>query len=204
MTSMASAGVPLADVSLDDKYALEQGRVFLTGIQALVRLPMLQRQRDQAAGLNTGGYISGYRGSPLGGLDQQLWHAKPFIETNHIRFEPGVNEDLALRVYTSRLLGRDPLLVMHGGGNTSVKTSMADLLGEHVQVLCWFYSERTGQALPEALLLSAQEVRAQGRVLLIHRSLQVSYSVSAGGVDCLKTFLEECFGKFVEFFCGES
>ncbi len=82
-------------VSLDDKYALESGRVFLTGIQALVRLPLMQRQRDVAAGLNTGCYISGYRGSPLGALDQQLWQAKPFIEKNHIRFEPGVNEDLA-------------------------------------------------------------------------------------------------------------
>lgn len=82
-------------VSLDDKYALESGRVFLTGIQALVRLPLMQRQRDAAAGLNTGCYISGYRGSPLGALDQQLWQAKPFIEKNHIKFEPGVNEDLA-------------------------------------------------------------------------------------------------------------
>ena len=85
----------LPAVSLDDKYALESGRVFLTGIQALVRLPIMQRQRDVAAGLNTGGYISGYRGSPLGALDQQLWQARPFIEKNHIRFEPGVNEDLA-------------------------------------------------------------------------------------------------------------
>ena len=85
----------LPAISLDDKYALDTGRVFLTGMQALVRLPIMQRQRDVAAGLNTGGYISGYRGSPLGGLDQQLWQAKPFIENNHIRFEPGVNEDLA-------------------------------------------------------------------------------------------------------------
>ena len=82
-------------VSLDDKYALETGRVFLTGIQALVRLPMMQRQRDAAAGLNTAAFISGYRGSPLGGLDLQLWRAKRFLETNHIRFEPGINEDLA-------------------------------------------------------------------------------------------------------------
>ncbi|MEX2617930.1 MAG: indolepyruvate ferredoxin oxidoreductase family protein [Alphaproteobacteria bacterium] len=82
-------------VSLDDKYALETGRVFLTGVQALVRLPLMQRQRDDAAGLKTGGYITGYRGSPLGALDQQLWQARPFIEKNHIRFEPGVNEDLA-------------------------------------------------------------------------------------------------------------
>jgi indolepyruvate ferredoxin oxidoreductase len=85
----------LAAVSLDDKYALERGRIFLTGIQALVRLPMVQRQRDVAAGLNTACFISGYRGSPLGGFDQQLWAANPFLARNHIHFQPGVNEDLA-------------------------------------------------------------------------------------------------------------
>jgi len=82
-------------VTLDDKYVLESGRVYLTGTQALVRLPMMQRQRDQAAGLNTAGYISGYRGSPLGGFDQALWQAKRFIKKSHIEFQPGVNEDLA-------------------------------------------------------------------------------------------------------------
>src|SRR4029079_2124474 len=85
----------LARVSLDDKYTLNAGRVFLTGTQALVRLPMLQRERDLAAGLNTAGYISGYRGSPLGGLDQTLWRAKQHLATHHIKFQPGVNEDLA-------------------------------------------------------------------------------------------------------------
>ena len=85
----------LADVSLDDKYTLDRGRVFLTGTQALVRLPMMQRQRDAAAGLNTGCFISGYRGSPLGGVDQQIWRARRFFENNHIHFQPGVNEDLA-------------------------------------------------------------------------------------------------------------
>ncbi len=87
--------MPIAAVTLDDKYALERGRVFLTGTQALVRLPMMQRQRDLAAGLNTAGYISGYRGSPLGGLDQALWQGKKFVEKNHIQFDPGTNEDLA-------------------------------------------------------------------------------------------------------------
>jgi indolepyruvate ferredoxin oxidoreductase len=82
-------------VTLDDKYVLESGRVYLTGTQALVRLPMMQRQRDVAAGLNTGGYISGYRGSPLGGFDQALWQAKRFIKKNHIEFQPALNEDLA-------------------------------------------------------------------------------------------------------------
>ena len=80
---------------MEDKYTLESGRVFLTGTQALVRLPMMQRQRDEAAGLKTGCFISGYRGSPLGGLDQQLWAARRFLERNHIHFQPGVNEDLA-------------------------------------------------------------------------------------------------------------
>jgi indolepyruvate ferredoxin oxidoreductase len=85
----------LAAVSLDDKYTLERGRIYLSGIQALVRLPMMQRQRDRAAGLDTAGFISGYRGSPLGGLDQNLWHAERFLAQHHIRFQPGINEDLA-------------------------------------------------------------------------------------------------------------
>ncbi|MBI1777438.1 MAG: indolepyruvate ferredoxin oxidoreductase family protein [Proteobacteria bacterium] len=85
----------LAAVSLDDKYTIESGRIYLTGVQALVRLPILQRQLDAAAGLKTGCFISGYRGSPLGGFDQQLWKAKRFLEANNIRFTPGVNEDMA-------------------------------------------------------------------------------------------------------------
>jgi indolepyruvate ferredoxin oxidoreductase len=85
----------LANVSLDDKYTLERGRVYLTGTQALIRLPMLQRERDLAAGLNTACYISGYRGSPLGGYDQSLYRAKAHLEKHHIKFQPGVNEDLA-------------------------------------------------------------------------------------------------------------
>ncbi|MEH6526585.1 MAG: indolepyruvate ferredoxin oxidoreductase family protein [Sneathiella sp.] len=83
------------NVSLDDKYELETGQVFITGTQALVRIPIMQRQRDAAAGLKTGGFISGYRGSPLGLYDQSLWKAKPFLKNNDIHFQPGVNEDLA-------------------------------------------------------------------------------------------------------------
>ena len=99
----------LATVTLDDKYALEQGRVYLTGTQALVRLPMMQRQRDVAAGLNTGCFISGYRGSPLGGLDLNLWNARRFLEKHHIRFEPGVNEELgATAVWGSQQVGMFP------------------------------------------------------------------------------------------------
>jgi len=85
----------LTSVSLDDKYTATSGAIFLSGIQALVRLPMMQRLRDQAAGLNTAGFISGYRGSPLGGLDENLWKAKQHLEQHHVQFVPGVNEDLA-------------------------------------------------------------------------------------------------------------
>ena len=85
----------LESVTLDDKYTLDRGRAFMSGVQALVRLPMLQRARDLAAGLNTAGFISGYRGSPLGGYDQALWAAKKHLAANHVVFQPGVNEELA-------------------------------------------------------------------------------------------------------------
>ncbi|MCE9640571.1 MAG: indolepyruvate ferredoxin oxidoreductase family protein [Betaproteobacteria bacterium] len=85
----------LANISLDDKYRLEHGRVFLTGMQALARLPMLQHAIDRAAGLHTAGYISGYRGSPLGGLDTALHGAGAFLKQHDITFQPGVNEDIA-------------------------------------------------------------------------------------------------------------
>ena len=84
----------LEKVSLDDKYALPTGRAFMSGVQALVRLPMLQRTRDAMAGLNTAGFISGYRGSPLGGYDQALWQAKKHLQAQHVVFQPGVNEEL--------------------------------------------------------------------------------------------------------------
>ncbi|SBP86890.1 indolepyruvate ferredoxin oxidoreductase family protein [Thiomonas delicata] len=85
----------LETVSLDDKYTLETGRAFMSGIHALVRLPMLQRQRDALAGLNTAGFVSGYRGSPLGGYDQALWKAKKQLAANNVVFQAGVNEELA-------------------------------------------------------------------------------------------------------------
>jgi indolepyruvate ferredoxin oxidoreductase len=85
----------LSSVTLEDKYTLEKGRVYISGTQALVRLPMLQKARDLKAGLNTAGFISGYRGSPLGALDQSLWKAKKHLQANDIVFQPGVNEDLA-------------------------------------------------------------------------------------------------------------
>ena len=85
----------LRTVSMDDKYALDATRAYMTGIEALVRLPMLQHQRDLDQGLNTAGFISGYRGSPLGGLDQAMWKAQSFLDRHKIHFQPGVNEDLA-------------------------------------------------------------------------------------------------------------
>lgn len=91
--------MPLSDnalkISLEDKYMLDSSRAYMTGIEALVRLPMLQHQRDLERGLNTAGFISGYRGSPLGNVDQAMWSAKKYLEKHHIQFVPGVNEDLA-------------------------------------------------------------------------------------------------------------
>ena len=99
----------LETASLDDKYRLESGRAFMSGVQALVRLPMLQRQRDLAAGLNTGGFISGYRGSPLGGYDQALMAAKKHLAEQHIVFQPGVNEELgATAVWGTQMLDLYP------------------------------------------------------------------------------------------------
>jgi indolepyruvate ferredoxin oxidoreductase len=85
----------LETVTLDDKYALDQGRAFMSGVQALVKLPMLQRQRDALVGKNTAGFISGYRGSPLGGYDQALQKAAAYLKAQNIVFQPGVNEELA-------------------------------------------------------------------------------------------------------------
>ena len=85
----------LRQVSLDDKYDLTKQQVFVTGYQALIRLCLMQKERDRLAGLNTAGYISGYRGSPLGGLDQQFMRARKFLAPNDIVFHPGLNEDLA-------------------------------------------------------------------------------------------------------------
>ncbi|ARP99891.1 indolepyruvate ferredoxin oxidoreductase family protein [Pseudorhodoplanes sinuspersici] len=85
----------LRQVSLDDKYDLTKKQIFVTGYQALVRLCLMQKERDRRAGLNTAGYITGYRGSPLGGLDQQFMRARKFLQPNDIVFHPGLNEDLA-------------------------------------------------------------------------------------------------------------
>ncbi|WP_426340916.1 indolepyruvate ferredoxin oxidoreductase family protein [Pseudoduganella sp. S-14] len=86
---------PAHDITLDDKWTLERGRAFMTGTQALIRLPMLQRERDLKAGLNTAGYITGYRGSPVTSVDQTAMKAKKHLDAHHVKFHPGMNEDLA-------------------------------------------------------------------------------------------------------------
>ncbi len=85
----------LHDVALNDKYDLSKNRIFVSGAQAVVRMLLMQRERDRLAGLNTAGFVSGYRGSPLGGLDQQLWKAKVQLAQSHVVFQPGLNEELA-------------------------------------------------------------------------------------------------------------
>ncbi len=84
----------LREITLEDKYFIEEGQIYLTGLQALTRLPLMQRKRDLANGIETAGFISGYRGSPLGGFDQTLWKAQKYLDENQITFVPGINEDL--------------------------------------------------------------------------------------------------------------
>ncbi|HEX5312186.1 indolepyruvate ferredoxin oxidoreductase family protein [Aquabacterium sp.] len=99
----------LETLSLDDKYTLERGTAFMSGIQALVRLPILQQTRDAMSGLHTAGFISGYRGSPLGGYDQALWKAKSHLARHNIVFQPGVNEELgATAVWGTQQLDLHP------------------------------------------------------------------------------------------------
>src|SRR3981081_2685724 len=87
--------VALDDYALMDRYRRQTGRVLLTGTQALVRILLDQRDRDVAGGLNSAGFVSGYRGSPLGGVDLELWRAKQFLADRRIEFLPAINEDLA-------------------------------------------------------------------------------------------------------------
>ncbi len=96
MSVPASALSPAIDTeyTLDHKYTRREGRIYLSGVQALVRLPLMQQMRDRAANLNTAGFISGYRGSPLGGFDLELWKAKQHLKSSNIEFIPGLNEDL--------------------------------------------------------------------------------------------------------------
>jgi len=89
------SGLPAQDITLDDKWTLERGRAFMTGTQALIRLPMLQRERDLKAGLNTAGYITGYRGSPVTSIDMTAMKTRKYLDAHHVKFHPGMNEDLA-------------------------------------------------------------------------------------------------------------
>src|SRR5260370_31084962 len=83
------------DYSLEDRYTRKTGRVFLTGTQALVRVLLDQRDRDIADGIDSAGFVSGYRGSPLGGVDLELWRSQKFLKQPHIEFLPAVTQDLA-------------------------------------------------------------------------------------------------------------
>src|SRR5262249_15392682 len=85
----------LNQVTLDDKYDLAKSRIFVTGFQAIVRLCLMQKERDRRAGLNTAGYVTGHRGSPLGTLDQQFIRAQRSLDKYDIRFQAGLNEDIA-------------------------------------------------------------------------------------------------------------
>ena len=100
---------------LEDRYTAETGRVFMTGTQALVRIALDQARRDRAAGLNTAGFISGYRGSPLGAVDLELWRAKTLVAEHGIEFLPAVNEDLAATaVLGSQQVESDPNRTVDG------------------------------------------------------------------------------------------
>ena len=107
--------MPLRDVALEDKYLASNTTVLMSGTQALVRLPILQRELDRAAGLNTAGYISGYRGSPIGGYDQALWQVKSLLDENQVIFEPGVNEDTAATaIWGTQQLAETPETTVDG------------------------------------------------------------------------------------------
>src|SRR5205807_8832916 len=85
----------LKTVTLDDKYDLGKSRIFVTGFQALVRLCLMQKERDRRAGLSTAGYVTGYRGSPLGTLDQQFIRVQRALDKYDVHFQAGLNEDIA-------------------------------------------------------------------------------------------------------------
>ena len=108
---MKTSALKLRDVKLTDKYDLTDGTAFMTGLQALTRIPIVQRRRDIAAGYKTAGFISGYRGSPLGGYDQELYKARKYLDELDIKFQPGVNEDLA----ATAIWGTQQIGLMPGG-----------------------------------------------------------------------------------------
>src|SRR6202020_1524358 len=102
---LAHSGVPVAATTLESRFADLDAPVLLSGIQALVRVLVEQSRLDRAAGHHTGALVSGYRGSPLGGLDRELWHRQALLTAHDIRFQPGLNEDLA----ATMLLGTQQL-----------------------------------------------------------------------------------------------
>ncbi|MGL6042603.1 MAG: indolepyruvate ferredoxin oxidoreductase family protein, partial [Sandaracinobacteroides sp.] len=111
----AASPRPRSPVSLDDRYRLDADRIFLSGTQALVRLALVQQARDVAAGLKTGGFISGYRGSPLGAFDQELWRTKKRLLAADIHFVPGINEELgATAVWGSQMAALNPKSTFDG------------------------------------------------------------------------------------------
>ncbi len=105
----------LAEHQLDDRYRQASGRIFLTGTQALVRAMLDQARRDRAAGLNTAGFVSGYRGSPLGSVDMELWRQRTALEASRIEFLPAVNEDLAATaILGTQQVENDPARTVEG------------------------------------------------------------------------------------------
>jgi len=114
--SPASPTTPtLASYQLSDNLTARQGQIFLTGTQALVRLPLMQRALDAQRGINSAGFVSGYRGSPLGMVDQQMWKAKSLLEAHQIRFLPAINEELGgTAVLGSQRVEADPERTVDG------------------------------------------------------------------------------------------
>src|SRR5690606_1395343 len=110
------AAIPhIRPYELNDNLTAQEQRIFLTGTQALVRMLLSQYRRDKAHGYNTAGFVSGYRGSPLGGVDQALWRAKKQLDAHHIRFVPAINEDLAATmVMGSQQAGQHPARKVDG------------------------------------------------------------------------------------------
>ena len=103
----------LRTVQLTDKYELEDGMAFMSGLQALARIPIVMRRRDIARGFKTAGYISGYRGSPLGAYDLELNRAKKYLKELDVKFQPGVNEDLA----ATAVWGTQQINLLPGGSD---------------------------------------------------------------------------------------
>ena len=150
-----------AQYTLDDRYARTSGRVLLTGVQALVRLPLMQHARDRLEGLNTAGFISGYRGSPLGTYDLALWQAKRFLEAAEVHFEPGVNEDLA----ATAVWGSHHITVNMGTGRYSATTWLRSVPIPEISIstVSPGLSQRDGSnpaAAPDGLPV---EIRSPGR-----------------------------------------